>query len=218
MFEKQIRNLEAFAHKLVTHIAEGAHGKLSTSTQLIIPRGTSAIPSIQILDDSGTGIYSEGNDAVDIVVDGVDALRVTKSSGTIVDRSILQIQSGSASAGGICFVGDNDTGMFRAAANNIGFSTGGTERVRIDSSGNVGMGTTTFGTAAAKVLGIANGTEPSSSPADMAQIYSVDLSAGNATLGLRTETAVAADAALESTHSLTVRINGASYKIMLVSV
>jgi hypothetical protein len=80
------------------------------------------------------------------------------------------------------------------------------------------MGTTTFGTSAAKVLGIANGTEPSSSPADMAQIYSVDLSAGNATLGLRTETAVAADAALESTHSLTVRINGASYKIMLVSV
>jgi hypothetical protein len=38
-------------------------------------------------------------------------------------------------------------------------------------SGNVGIGTTSFGTSAVTVLGIANGTAPSSSPAGMGQLY-----------------------------------------------
>ena len=92
------------------------------------------------------------------------------------------------------------------------------ERVRMDEAGNVGIGTGTFGTSATQTLALDNGTEPTSSPADLIQIYSVDLSAGNATLGLRTETAVASDIALASTHSLQVRINGVTYKILLVAV
>lgn len=79
------------------------------------------------------------------------------------------------------------------------------------------IGVAAVGTSGAKVLGIGTGTEPSTSPADMVQLYSVDISAGNASLGLRTEIAAAVDAALVSTHSLTVRINGANYKIPLVS-
>ena len=54
---------------------------------------------------------------------------------------------------------------------NMKFFTGTTERARIDSSGNVGIGTTSFGTSAATVIGIGNGTAPSSSPAGMGQLY-----------------------------------------------
>lgn len=43
--------------------------------------------------------------------------------------------------------------------------------VTIDNSGNVGIGTTNFGTSAEKVIGIANGTPPTSSPAGMGQLY-----------------------------------------------
>jgi len=41
----------------------------------------------------------------------------------------------------------------------------------LDASGNLGIGVSTFGTSAAKVLGLANATAPSTSPAGMGQLY-----------------------------------------------
>jgi hypothetical protein len=43
--------------------------------------------------------------------------------------------------------------------------------MQLDTSGNVGVGVSTFGTSAAKVLGLANATAPSTSPAGMGQLY-----------------------------------------------
>ena len=50
--------------------------------------------------------------------------------------------SGSAATPSYSFDADSDSGMFRATTNALGFSTAGTERVRIDQVGNVGIGTT----------------------------------------------------------------------------
>jgi hypothetical protein len=49
----------------------------------------------------------------------------------------------SASAPDYSWSGDSNTGIFNAGADIIGFSTGGTERMRINSSGHAMIGTTT---------------------------------------------------------------------------
>lgn len=46
-----------------------------------------------------------------------------------------------------------------------------TEVMRLDSKGNVGVGVVAFGTGAVGVVGIKNGTAPSTSPAGMGQLY-----------------------------------------------
>lgn len=62
-------------------------------------------------------------------------------------------------------------------ANPLIFGTNNTERARMDSSGNLilninlGIGTNVWGTSALNVIGILNGTAPSTSPASMGQLY-----------------------------------------------
>lgn len=52
---------------------------------------------------------------------------------------------------------------------------------------NLSLGAVSFGGSANRVLGIANGTAPTTSPADMFQLYSADQVAGNACPFVRTE-------------------------------
>lgn len=67
--------------------------------------------------------------------------------------------------------------------NTITFNYG----IVLNKSGNVGIGTYVFGTNAKKVLSIASGTAPTTSPSDMFQMWSADQAAGNACPHFRTE-------------------------------
>jgi hypothetical protein len=52
---------------------------------------------------------------------------------------------------------------------------------------NIGFGQTTFGTSATKTLAVGTGVAPTTSPADAFQMYSADITAGNAAAHFRTE-------------------------------
>lgn len=56
------------------------------------------------------------------------------------------IALGSAASPTIKFTGDTDTGLYSPGADQIGFSTGGTLRAALDSSGRLGIGTSSPGT------------------------------------------------------------------------
>jgi hypothetical protein len=53
-----------------------------------------------------------------------------------------QFPDGTAAAPSISNTGDTNTGVFFPAADTVAVATGGSERMRVDSSGNVGVGTT----------------------------------------------------------------------------
>ena len=81
--------------------------------------------------------------------------------GLLASAGTLTAALGSASTPGITFTGDLNTGIYSPGADQVAISTGGTERVRIDSSGRLLVGTTStsgFQTAVYHVLLNGSGT------------------------------------------------------------
>ena len=108
------------------------------------PDGTAGAPSYSFDGDSDTGLYSSGANVLNFSTGGSSKWSIT-SGGTLSSNgsSIISISTGSASQPGILFGSATDSGMYRlGGSSNIQFSTAGVGRLSIDSSGNVGIGTT----------------------------------------------------------------------------
>ena len=80
------------------------------------------------------------------------------TSGANIEAQIKGVKSSASSAGELQFFTSDSSGNSQ-------------QRFMVDGSGNVGIGVSAFGTSAAKVLGLANATAPSTSPAGMGQLY-----------------------------------------------
>ncbi|HZW07963.1 MAG TPA: hypothetical protein VFF65_12645, partial [Phycisphaerales bacterium] len=83
--------------------------------------------------DANTGIFRPAADTFAISTGGVEAIRWTSAQITQL-AAALQVAAGTAGAPGLSFTADPDTGVFRAAADALGFATGGVEAMRVDSS------------------------------------------------------------------------------------
>ena len=117
-------------------------------------------------------------------------------------------------------IADNTSGLARLSFDKLVNYAGTTNLFNVLSNGNIGLGTSTFGTSSAGVLAIKNGTATTASLADQIHIFSKDSSDGitNATLGMYLEQTVEAGVAVSSTNKLKVWINNTEYYLLLTAV
>jgi hypothetical protein len=82
---------------------------------------------------------------------------VTSGSALTFDGSQLNIPAGSAGTPSLSTIADPNTGIFFPAADTIAFAEGGVEAMRLDSSGNLGLGVTPSAWATLKPIQFAGG-------------------------------------------------------------
>jgi hypothetical protein len=96
--------------------------------------GTAAAPALSASGDTNTGIFFPAADTIGFAEGGVEVARFNANAQFVA-------AAGTALLPVITTTGDVNTGIFFPAADTIAFTEGGAEAMRIDSSGNVGIGT-----------------------------------------------------------------------------
>ena len=109
---------------------QGTIGTLNTTTGTIgtLNNTTGTIATL----NSTTGTIATLNSTTGTITTGVIP--------TLTSTALITTGTGTAAAPAIVPTGDTNTGIFFPAADTIAFAEGGAEAMRIDSSGNVGIG------------------------------------------------------------------------------
>jgi len=141
-----------------------------TASTLVESTGASGSGRVEVQNDQGANSFGRV-ETFGASVSG-NLFGITKANRTYV------YAGGSGSTG--LSIGTETDDMITIAQNNV-------EVLRIDASENFGFNISSFGTNAVKVLGIGTGTAPTSSIADMVQMWVADQAGGDARLFLRTE-------------------------------
>jgi len=119
-------------------------GTLSTTRNVICPsvsklyvvtNSTTGSQSIVFKTAAGAGITVGNGQRKMLYCDGTNVLDATTG------YTSLLFDAGSVSAPSISFVGNTTTGFWLPTTSTVALSTAGSERLRVDSSGNLGIGT-----------------------------------------------------------------------------
>jgi len=89
----------------------------------------------------------------------VDVSDPTTPNKKIQQQNLFLIPDGSAGTPGLRFLSDTNVGVFRPTTDTLAIATGGSERLRIDSSGRLGLGTSTPSTNLDIVVGSGTATQ-----------------------------------------------------------
>lgn len=167
----EVTNIKAKDGTAAATIADST-GVFTHSTTTVFPAGAVGTPSITTAGDTNTGIYFPAADTIAFTEGGAEAMRIDSSGNVGIGtsspdfpltvqangaaQSLKLIARASGNSTSIQFFNNaNDTLQFQVysdAAESVllststrplNFYTNGSERMRIDSSGNVGIGTTT---------------------------------------------------------------------------
>jgi len=112
--------------------------QVSSGTGIQNADGTYSAPSYAFGSDTDTGLYRIAEDRLGISTNALTRLDIDTTR--IAASLPLYEDDGSAGAPTYSFTNDTDLGIYRIGTDILGISTNGSERLRIDSSGNVGIG------------------------------------------------------------------------------
>jgi len=137
-------------------------GAITTTGVLTVTAGTVSLPAITTTGDTNTGIYFPAADTIAFTEGGVESMRITSAgdvgigttsptfitgTGMEVSRTggtaaIQATRTDASTAGGIAIqAGSGQNNLNSAGAKPLVFYTDSTDRMRIDATGNVGIGT-----------------------------------------------------------------------------
>ena len=105
---------------------------------LVHPLGAVGTPSITFTGDLDTGVFSPGADQLVVATNGV--ARLTTSTTAVSSSLAIDHPLGAVGTPSITFTGDLNTGVYSPGADQVAISTGGTGRLFVDATGNVGIG------------------------------------------------------------------------------
>ena len=155
---------------------------------------------------------SNGGVTADVAFTPFNALTIDNSGDIVVKNSQSEntFQVSNTINGAQVIIGEG-------ATNRVIIDGRASQNSYFNSGGNVGIGTSTFGTSAAGVLGLNNATAPTTGVANTIQIYSDDLTAGNTTLCVRTEGGgiVSSPSPVPTADTtIALKVNGTTYYVL----
>jgi hypothetical protein len=115
--------------------------KIATTSTGIDVTGTVTADGYVHTGDTDTKFHFPADNQLSLIGGGAEIARAYQIAGAY---GVLRVNgSGSATYPNFTFNGDDNTGMYRASTDTLGFTTAGAEKMRIDASGQVGIGTST---------------------------------------------------------------------------
>ena len=180
-------------------------GIAAPASYLEITGPGATLANIKTLITSNSFVVNGGALDTALYIPGI-VWKSSSNNPTIPKAGIFAIFAGAGSQ--IRFGTSND---YSAGINN--------DALIIDPNRNIGLGTGTFGTSAVGVIGILNGTAPTTGPIDTVQIYSTDNTAGHTIPSFFCEgTQVLATGQADSASSVRVlmRINGTVVTLLAI--
>jgi len=109
--------------------ANNTHSVTVASTGLLTVDGAAGTPAYSFADDTNTGMYSSAADTIDFAVGATQVFSMSSSGVNVLNNYKFGISDGGAANPTLRFVDDTDTGIYRPASGQIGFTSNGTAQV-----------------------------------------------------------------------------------------